>query len=339
MGLCSFGNPKPRRNMNRLQNMFLSFVLPVLLTGFCFAAEPVCALPEGQEGAPVARPLEPYILIGQTRRNLRRTSRDIIGRLFLRQFDILGKYHPAGDPDRYVLVVSNRDLQAAVEVGKPPAGYLAGIRLAITKRGELTYVSCQDPVYWGHVFLREDYVAGAENLAKFKRDLLSAMPKMRVRFNRAYGGHYAKPMTPERILDYHYQWRAERFEDMVTLGTYGSHDEALKAVKGAVEASEDDTLVFEVALPGKQVVLLGLGLRGSVGEGEILAYLETGDQPFTVSLPWEVLVVDKQVLMLPVRYRLPISSPGMDKKTFRKLKRFQKDFHSRMTRLLTASGS
>ena len=35
------------------------------------------------------------------------------------------------------------------------------MRIAITRVGELTYVSCQEPEYWAHAYLQEDYSAVA----------------------------------------------------------------------------------------------------------------------------------------------------------------------------------
>ena len=41
-----------------------------------------------------------------------------------------------------------------------------------------------------------------------------------------------------------------------------------------------------------------------------------------------------QVVMLPIRYRLPLNSPSMTKKTFRKLKTYQEEITRKMAGLV-----
>ena len=83
-------------------------------------------------------PLQPYFLIGESGKSVERTAKELIGRLFMRNIEILGKYHPAGDPHRYVIVVTGPNLLAVAGRGKETGGYLAAMRIAITEVGELT---------------------------------------------------------------------------------------------------------------------------------------------------------------------------------------------------------
>lgn len=119
---------------------------------------------------------------------------------------------------------------------------------------------------------------------------------------------------------------------MITLPTFGSFEEAVAAVKTGLEASPTLEAVFEVAVPGKQVRLYGISLDGDRGERGILNLLEIDPFRHTGALPYELLVTGNQVVMLPVRYRLPLHAPSMAKKTFRKLK----PYHEEVTRKLAA---
>lgn len=310
-----------------MKKILLILLLVQQPVGLVAGSDPTPAL---QSSLRDTRPLEPYILIGESGKSVKLTAKELIGRLFMRNIEILGKYHPAGDPNRYVIVVTDPNLLAVASSRKETAGYLAAMRIAITRVGELTYVSCQEPEYWAQAYLQEDYPAVADQLATFRRKLLRAMPKMRGRFMRPYGGNAARPLTPAKLRTYHYRRRTESLEDVITLATFNSFEEAVAAMKTGLEASPTLEAVFEVAVPGKQVRLYGISLEGNLGEQWILDLLEVDQFRHTCALPYELLVTGNRVVMLPVRYRLPLHSPSMTKKNFRKLK----PYHEEVTRMM-----
>ncbi len=277
---------------------------------------------------------EPYILIGESGRNVKRTASDIIGRLFMRNFEVLGKYAPAGDPGRFVIVVTNRDLLSAVQGSKPAAAFAAAVRIAITREGEMTYVSCQNPDYWANACFQEDYLSAAEQIARFKQDLLAAMPRMRGRFNRPFGNRGGRPLTHEALRNYRFQRRAESLDDLVTLATFNSFEEAVAAIEKRLAASRLITKVFEMTVPERQVMLFGLALGGDSGEKRIVTLLEGDKMKRTAGLPYEILVSENRVVMLPVRFRLPLSFPDMDRKTYSRLKVLEGDISSLMRTLV-----
>ncbi len=299
------------------------------------AAMPFICTSCGARGIAAPRPqdsnyLEPYFLIGESGRSVKRTASDIIGRLFMRNFEVLGKYAPADDPSRFVIVVTNRDLLNAVQGSKPAAAFAAAVRIAITREREMTYVSCQDLDYWASAYLREDYLSAAEQITRFKQDLLAAMPRMRGRFDRPFGGSRGRPLTPEALRNYRFQRRAESLDDLVTLATFDSFKEAVAAIEKRLAVSREITKVFEKAVPGRQAKLYGLALGGDSGEKQIVTLLDVEKTKRTASLPYEMLVLENRVVMLPVRFRLPLSFPDMDRKTYQRLEALDKD----ITRLM-----
>ena len=145
-------------------------------------------------------PLQPYLLIGESGKSVERTSRDIIQRLFLLNYELLGRHHPAGDESSEVLIVSHPSLIAATSMN-PTDGLLLGVcRIAVRAEGDLTYVSVQNMDYWGRAYYGSAYPAIESALATFFRGLLGALPSYRGRFNRLYGGPRAKAITPARTV-------------------------------------------------------------------------------------------------------------------------------------------
>ena len=261
--------------------------------------------------------IQPYIIIGESGKSISGTEDDIVESFFMKNIDILGKYHPAGDKNRLVLVVSNGDLIRAVQKGKPSAGFLAAIRIAITREDDMTYVSCQNPEYWGNVYFQEDYLAVRKHILKFREKLFRAMPKMRGRFNWQFGCE--KGCTPEKMRHYRYMFGMPYFEDMVELAEFDSYADAVATVENNFSQSEFCTKVFEKEIPGKNVKLYGVGLGGDRGEGRFISILDVADIKHPAFLPYEMLVIENKVYMLSGRFRIPVSFPDMTLRTFMKL--------------------
>ncbi|MFC1543529.1 hypothetical protein ACFL4K_03200 [Candidatus Neomarinimicrobiota bacterium] len=269
--------------------------------------------------------LEPYILIGESGKSVERTTSDITGRLFMHNFDILGRYAPAGDPNRFVIVVTNRDLLDAVQAGKPTAAFAAAVRIAITGNGKLTYVSFQNPDYWANAYLQEDYISASEQIARFKQDLIVTMPGMRGRFNHPYGGNQDRPLTAEALHTYRFQRQAESLDDLVTLANFSTFESAVATIERRLADSRELTKVFEKTVNEKKARLYGLALKGNSLEEQIITLLDTGQMKHTASLPYEILVLEGQVVMLPVDFRLSLSFPAMDRKTYQRLETLEVD--------------
>ncbi len=278
--------------------------------------------------------LQPYLLVGESGQSVERTAKTLIGRLFMQDFDILAKYHPANDPDRYVLVISHNRLRRAVETGGQTAALALVMRIAIHAREEMTYISIQEPRYWGNAFLQDDYPAAAEHMENFRRLLLGVMPRLRGRFNRSYGGHYTRPLTAGDLRKYRFKRRSEGLDDLTPLVTFGSFSEAVLAVEEKLGAAPGCDLVFKVQVPNREQMLFGVAISAEPGETELLT-LPVPDEPdLTASLPLELLLADNTVYMLPIRYRVPLAAPGIEKRTFRRLKSLQADFIGNLTVVL-----
>ena len=297
-------------------NLLILSLAAVALIGVSGCAGPMAVTPPPRDSSF----LEPYVLIGESGRSVKRTVSDIIGRLFMGNFEILGRYSPAGDPDRFVIVVTNRDLLEAVQVSKPTAAFAAAIRIAVTREGELTYVACQNPDYWANAYFQEDYLSVSEQIARFKQELLKTMPRMRGRFNRPFGASSERPLSAEDIRVYRFHRRAETFDDRIILATFNSFEEAEATLEMNLATTQGITKVFEMKDPQSQWKLYGLALEGAGGEARIFSMLDQKKIKRTASLPYELLVLENQIVILPVRYRLPLSFPDMDRKTFRQLK-------------------
>ena len=275
-------------------------------------AGPVTTAPPAEEVVG----LEPYILVGESGRSGERTASDIIGQLFMRNHQILGRYNPAGDPNRFVIVVANRYLLPTVAEYQPTVAFAVATRIAVTQEDDLTWVSYQNPEYWANALYQEDYPAVSAGILAFKQDLMEIMPRMRGLLNRPFGGSSGQPLTPEALRTYRYNRQSESLDDLVVLAEFNSFDEALATVDNRLADSQELSKVFELTVPGLDARLYGIALGGETGDQEIIALLEEGGLERSASLPYELLVLENKVVMLPVRYRLPLSFPAMDRDVY-----------------------
>lgn len=305
-----------------------SVLLGFILCASLYAGE----LPTEAHGLPVPY-IEPYILLGESGQSIDITARKMIGQFFMRNIEVLGKYSPAGDPDRHVLVVTHPELQQAIRLDRPASALASVVRIGITVEGQMTYVSCQNPNYWANAFLKETYLEYAESFARFKGYLIKALPKMRGSFHRGFGGRQGDGLTAEEIRQYRYSNRSDGLEDMIILAQFETYQQATETLSQSMDASTAIEKVFDLEYPSQELKLIGIALKNPQLEQRIFDQLDNDKLKHTACLPLEVLIVGNQVRMLSPRYRLPLSFPDLDRKSFRQLKKLQQELIQNLSAL------
>ena len=187
--------------------------------------------------AQVENPNQPYILLGESGKSVRRTAKEIAANLFLRNFQLLGRHNPGGDENLVVLVITHPILLAATSLN-PANGMLASVcRIAVEADGSFTYVSVQNLPYWAAAYYGDEYPAVQRAMEAFMQTLRQAMPRFRGNFTRYYGGREKKPLTMEQIKKYRFNRRAPAVTDTLVLARFGSQSEAVEAVHTAIRLS------------------------------------------------------------------------------------------------------
>ena len=79
------------------------------------------------------------------------------------------------------------------------------------------------------------------------------------------------------------------------------------------------TLVYSIEIPDKRLKLYGVGLSGELGESHFLPIIDMNTPKHTAFLPYEILVIDNEVVMLHGRYRIALSFPDLTMMTFGKI--------------------
>ncbi len=216
-------------------------------------------------------------------------------------FFVVGTYSPY--PDATILIVTSNDMKsnaAASEHG----GFGAVQRVAITKVKDEVQVSYTNPVYMANVYRMQG------DLKDVAAKLATALGRM-----EEFG---AKGMKVKKARKYHYMIGMEYFDEPSELATYGSYEEALKAVDlGLAENKYGVSKVYRVDIPGKEESVFGVAMAGTseankfMDDKYIMSEIDFRDIKSTAHLPYEILVSGNKIYALYARFRIAISFPDL----------------------------
>lgn len=271
----------------------------------------------GLAAASAQAPLQPYLQLGELDGPVQDQIDAVTSRLESAGLQVLGGYQPAEDPDRYVLAVTSGGLLSATAKGQPTAGFAAAMRVALTQHGEHVAITSQNPVYWGNAYFQDDYEQASAEVLEFAGTLVAAFNDLNGGSAPTFGS--AQDFSAKDLRGYHYMFAMPYFKDMVELGSFASFEEAVGTIENNLASSAVAQKVFEVQVPGKEVRLYGISLRGENGEGRFLPIIDLADQKHTASMPYGLLVMEGEVVMLHGRYRIALSFPDLTMGTFTKI--------------------
>jgi hypothetical protein len=232
--------------------------------------------------------------------------------------NVLGKYMPAEDPDRWVIVFSSEDLITAVKKVRGQTGLAAVLRIGITKEGEQVQVSYTNPEYWGTAYFRDDYQTVKEHYKALSDKLVAVMKKTGQFDGIDFGSKDG--IESDDLVKYRYMMGMPRFDDPVELRQFSSFSEATEKIENNLNKGvENVSLVYSIEIPGEDLKLYGFALSGEDGESGFLPKIDISEPKHTAFLPYEMLVMGGQVIMLHGRYRIALSFPDLKMTTFTKI--------------------
>ena len=265
-----------------------------------------------------AQTLKPYILGATSNGTIEEVKSNLKVSLEKEGINILGEYQPANDETRWVIVFSSDDLSQAVNKKKGQTGFALALRIGLTKEGEQILISYTNPAYWGTAYFRDDYPAVEQHYTALTWKLDKAM--------RASGQYNGKDFGSEDgievddLIKYRYMMGMPRFDDPVELGQFSSFSEAIDKIESNLKKGvENVSLVYSIEIPGEDLKLYGFALAGEDGESEFLPKIDISEPKHTAFLPYEMLVMGGQVIMLHGRYRIALSFPDLKMGTFTKI--------------------
>lgn len=262
--------------------------------------------------------LKPYTLAFSTDKEISATAESVKSNLQSEGFEIAGEYMPANDKNRYLVIVTHQELLDAASKNGGLTGFAVTLRVAFTKEADQTVVSYTTPSYWGNAYYRDQFDGVKANYEAVSSAFEKAFGKSGNFEGTLFGSE--KGLEVDKLHKYHYMMGMPYFDDVEELEDFDSYDDAVKKVDSNLkEGVENVKLVYKVNVPGKNLTLYGLALSGEDGEAKFLPIIDISNPKHTAFLPYELLINDKEAVMLHGRFRIALSFPDLTMGTFTKI--------------------
>ncbi|MBL7472905.1 hypothetical protein [Robertkochia sediminum] len=264
-----------------------------------------------------AQELRPYTLGTAGDQSVAVTKTAVVDALNAQGLKVVGTYDNVHADAAIVVFTAEELLRSVQQVGEL-RGLAATLRVAITKEGGKSVVSYTTPEYWGTAYFRDNYSKVKSNYDALAKKLVNAMSAIGDYNGKAFGSE--KGLDAKKLKSYRYMFGMPKFDDVVELGEFASHQAAVDHIDAAVKNGVSGlTQVYKVAIPNTDLVVYGFGMIDADGEKNFMPKIDIGDHKHTAFLPYELLVNGKEVVMLHGRYRIALSFPDLTMGTFTKI--------------------
>ncbi len=265
-----------------------------------------------------AQNLKPYVLAIESNKGISVLKSDVFSALKSEGLEVIGEYMPANDKSRYILVFTSDDLKNAVKSVGGLTGFAGALRVGITVENGKSLVTYTNPKYWGNAYFRDDYPKVEKYYIALSKKLAKALGKVGDFKGGTFGSE--EGISAEDLREYHYMMSMPYFDDTEELEDFDSYQEAISKIEGNLKKGVPNVKkVYRLDIPGKNLTLYGFGLSGEDGESKFMPIIDIDKPKHTVFLPYEMLVLDKEVHMLHGRYRIALSFPDLTMGTFTKI--------------------
>jgi hypothetical protein len=269
---------------------------------------------------------KPYILARVTKGEMDETVTELEKLLTENGFEIVGNYSPMQDQNRIVICVTNEDLKKSVDkvIDKLEIIAFASVmRFALIKENDKITITYRNPLYWGNAFFRNDFpkVEAHYNTLNSKiAEMFKGLPGVR---NRSYGSEKGEKI--KSLRKYRFGWFFPYFDDVIELAEKTNYETVTKTIEENLSKSVADTKkVYSISFPGKQLMLYGIATYCKDCEPFYFSLYDKKAPNHDPSLPWEILVMEKKVVMLHGKFLLALAYPDFGMFTFMKAKRIGK---------------
>jgi hypothetical protein len=254
----------------------------------------------GMVSVQAADRLKPFVLGSMGTGDMKAKVNETKSALVSQGFRLVGEYVPY--ENAHILIVTNDDL---LKLAAKDTGYAATQRVSITKAGGKVQVSYVNPIYIQYAYRMD---GSMQPVADKLKAALGAQ--------ETFGSK--KGLKPKKLQKYHYTFGMEYFDVPYELKTFSSHGAAVDAVdKGLAAKKGGLSQVYRMDIPGTKMTIYGVAMKQSDGGAKEIddAYqmgiIDFNELKQTAYLPYEILVNDKQVEALHMRFRAAVHFPDL----------------------------
>jgi len=239
---------------------------------------------------------KPYYLVSAESPDYVTSVQQLRTKLSNSEFKLVGEYSPL--KDRTIFAITNDKL---LEIASKSefGGYGAVIRVAVTNTENGVQLSYVNPIYMSYAYQMEDISAVTESLTKL--------------FGKAVAFGSKRGESKRSLNNYQYMMMLPEFEDHDQLASFDSHQTALDTINKNLSSGKHQLQkVFQVAIPGKDEVLIGVGIGDGDGADKfIMDTIDKADNKHSAYLPYAVLISGNKVYSQAGKFRIALAFPDL----------------------------
>jgi len=262
-----------------------------------------------------AQNLKPYILAAISDAPLAEISEVVKTNLTESGLEVIGEYYPANDSNRKVFVVTSSELKDAVKTIGGLTGFASALRIGLTSENDIINISYTNPIYWGNAYFGDNYDQVEQQYISVTEKISAALSNVGEVKNLPFGSKDG--LTIKSLRKYRYMFGMPKFDDVVELNEFASYEDAVNTVDEKLAST--DNFIYSVEFPEEKIKLYGIAIEGEKGEEHFLPIVDILEPQHTAFLPYELLIVDKEAVMLHGRFRIALSFPDLTMMTFSKI--------------------
>ncbi len=224
----------------------------------------------------------------------------------------LGGYHPEGKSNMYVITFTDKKIYGIALYDKTHKALACVMKIGIIQKGNALLISLLNPEYINYAYFRN--TTSSYNKLKIISDKVHTMFKTLGSGYKGFGGQESK----KDLKNYHYMIGMPYFDDPVELNEFESFEKACETIEANLKAGKGNTSkVYRLKFSNSKISIYGVALKSrSEGEAHFLPIIGEGH---IAAMPYEIIVVDKKVLMLHGKYRLALHWPELTMGQFMKI--------------------
>jgi hypothetical protein len=255
----------------------------------------------------------PYYNCGQIEGDISSVKKTLTESLKSKGYMITGGYYVAANKNMYVLTFTSKDIQRVCLKVKERGIISSNLRVGLEYKKGKTELSLLNPKYMFLAYLRDAYQPHKAVLDKVNNDVKSILRNLGGQL-KPFGGSIAE----DELKNYHYMAMMPYFDDPVELKTFSSFDEAVATIDKNLAAKKGSVKkVYKQSYKSLGVAVYGVALHDTnKGEAHFLNII--GEKHF-VAMPYEIVVVGKEVTILHGRFRFALYWPELTMGTFTKI--------------------
>ena len=230
-------------------------------------------------------------------------------------FRVIGEYYPGDSDYLYVLAFTSDELTDLASSSDDQATLASVMKVGITYYDGKVTVSVLNPEYIFYAYLRnalesETIKASVENI---RDKVISTMS-----FDGTEPIGFGGDVSHKDLKKYKYMAGMPNYDKPVELATFSSFEKGLETINKNLTAGKNNTeKVYEHVIAGKNVAIFGVGMYNQAkGESHFLSII---GEDHVAAMPYEIVLIDKQAIMLHGRYRFALHWPELKMITFTKI--------------------